>query len=105
MTARCRRGPGAKGAPPPPLLPEVGKPLEAVVATVWPGLKVIPTMDPGASDAEYTDAAGIPTYDVRGIAVDRDDVRMHGRDERVGVASFDKGNEFFYRYLKEITAH
>jgi hypothetical protein len=32
-------------------------------------------------------------------------VRAHGRDERVGVASFYTGNHFFYRYLKAITAH
>jgi acetylornithine deacetylase/succinyl-diaminopimelate desuccinylase-like protein len=98
-----QQAPEHKGAAPPALVPEVGKPLEKVVNEVWPGLKVVPTMDPGASDGVYTDSAGIPTYDVSGIAVERGDVRMHGRDERVGVASFYKGNEFFYRYLKEIT--
>jgi acetylornithine deacetylase/succinyl-diaminopimelate desuccinylase-like protein len=47
---------------------------------------------------------GLPTYGVAGIAVDRGDVRAHGRDERVRVSSFYRGNEFFYRYLKAITA-
>jgi acetylornithine deacetylase/succinyl-diaminopimelate desuccinylase-like protein len=59
----------------------------------------------GASDAIHFSAAGMPTYGVSGIAIDRDDIRMHGRDERVGVASFYTGNQFFYRYLKSITAH
>jgi acetylornithine deacetylase/succinyl-diaminopimelate desuccinylase-like protein len=99
------RAPEHKGAAPPPLIPQVGKPLESVVGAMWPGLRVVPTMDPGASDGVYTDSAGIPTYDVSGIAIDRNDIRMHGRDERVGVESFRKGNEFFYRYLREITAH
>jgi acetylornithine deacetylase/succinyl-diaminopimelate desuccinylase-like protein len=71
---------------------------------MWPGLKVIPYMSAGASDGVYTSAAGLPTYMVAGIAIDRDDVRAHGRDERLRVASFYAGNEFFYRYLKAITA-
>jgi acetylornithine deacetylase/succinyl-diaminopimelate desuccinylase-like protein len=94
-----------RGFPPPPLVPEVQTPLDTVVAATWPGLKVIPVMITGASDAVHTSAAGLPTYGVSGIAIDRDDVRMHGRDERVGVASFYTGNQFFYRYLKAITAH
>ncbi|MGH8276620.1 MAG: M20/M25/M40 family metallo-hydrolase, partial [Steroidobacteraceae bacterium] len=87
------KAPEHKGAAPPPLIPEVEQPLDTLVGAMWPGLKVVPTMDPGASDGVYTDSAGIPTYDVSGIAVDRDDIRMHGRDERVGVASFYMANE------------
>jgi len=98
------KAPDRRGFPPPPLVPEVRKPLETVVAATWPNLKVVPYMDVGASDAVYTSAAGLPTYAVPGIAIDRDDVRAHGRDERVGVGSFYTGNEFFYRYLKSITA-
>jgi acetylornithine deacetylase/succinyl-diaminopimelate desuccinylase-like protein len=96
--------PDRRGFPPPPLMPDVVKPLDTLVAATWPGLKVIPFMDAGASDAVYTSAAGLPTYGVAGIAIDRDDVRAHGRDERVGVASFYTGNDFIYRYLKAITA-
>jgi acetylornithine deacetylase/succinyl-diaminopimelate desuccinylase-like protein len=68
-------------------------------------VKVVPTMSVGASDGIYTSAAGLPTYLVAGIAIDRDDIRMHGRDERLGIASFYAGNEFFYRYLKALTSH
>jgi len=96
--------PDRRGYPPAPLVPEVQKPLDSLVASMWPGLKVIPYMSAGASDGVYTSAAGLPTYMVAGIAIDRDDVRAHGRDERLRVASFYAGNEFFYRYLKAITA-
>jgi acetylornithine deacetylase/succinyl-diaminopimelate desuccinylase-like protein len=96
--------PERRGFSPPPLVAEVGKPLEALVRATWPGLKVVPFMDAGASDAVYTSAAGLPTYGVSGIAIDSDDVRAHGRDERVGTASFYTGNQFFYRYLKAISA-
>ncbi|MGB9332897.1 MAG: M20/M25/M40 family metallo-hydrolase [Steroidobacteraceae bacterium] len=93
-----------KGFPPPPLNPQVLKPLEAVVAAMWPNIKVVPYMDAGASDAIYTAAAGMPTYGISGVAIDEDDVRAHGRDERVGVASFYAGNLFFYRFMKALTS-
>jgi acetylornithine deacetylase/succinyl-diaminopimelate desuccinylase-like protein len=100
----AEKTPDRKSVAPPPLNPEVIKPLEAVVAQMWPKIKVVPYMDAGASDAIYTSAAGMPTYGVSGIGVDFDDVRAHGRDERVGVASFYTGNEFFYRYIKALTS-
>jgi acetylornithine deacetylase/succinyl-diaminopimelate desuccinylase-like protein len=94
---------GELGFPPPALRPEMGRPLEALVAQMWPGLQVVPTMSMGATDAVYTNAAGLPTYIATGIAIDRNDDRSHGRDERVGVESFYRGVEFCYRYLKTIT--
>ncbi len=94
-----------KGFPPPPLSAEIIAPLEKLVTTMWPNLKVVPTMQVGASDAMYTMGAGLPTYAIAGIAVDRDDMRLHGRDERIGVQSFYVANEFFYRYIKALTSH
>jgi acetylornithine deacetylase/succinyl-diaminopimelate desuccinylase-like protein len=91
------------GYPPPPFVPEVQQPLQTVVAAMWPGLKVIPAMDAGASDSIYTESVGLPSYGVSGISIDADRIRMHGRDECVAQASFYKGVEFFYRYLKSIT--
>jgi len=90
----------------PPILPkpEILRPLERVAAQMWPGLPVIPDMETGASDSIYTIAAGIPTYGVNGVAIDQDDIRAHGRDERVRTVAFYDGVEFYYRYLKELTA-
>jgi acetylornithine deacetylase/succinyl-diaminopimelate desuccinylase-like protein len=93
-----------RGYPPPPLSPEIMKPLETLVGQMWPGLKVVPAMSPGASDGVYTEGAGMPTYNISGVAVDKDNLRAHGQDENVGVESFNRGNEFFYRYLKALTA-
>jgi len=42
-----------------------------------------PEMETGASDSKYTTAAGIPTYGVNGVGIDQDDIRAHGKDERV----------------------
>jgi acetylornithine deacetylase/succinyl-diaminopimelate desuccinylase-like protein len=92
--------PAAGGFAPASLPPQLLEPLTQVVGQMWPGIKVIPFMSAGASDATYTSAAGLPTFTFAGLAVDRDDDREHGRDERLGVTSFYRGNEFFYRLMK-----
>jgi acetylornithine deacetylase/succinyl-diaminopimelate desuccinylase-like protein len=93
-----------RGYAPPPLRADVVQPLQSLVATFWPNIEVVPTMSTGASDSVYTSAAGLPTYNLTGVALDRDSERAHGRDERIGIDSFYRGNEFFYRYLKAIAA-
>ena len=50
--------------------------------------------------AENTCMAGIPTHGVQGIFMDRDDIRFHGRDERIGVQSFYEGQTFLYELVK-----
>jgi acetylornithine deacetylase/succinyl-diaminopimelate desuccinylase-like protein len=95
--------PANAALPPAALRPDVFDPLKQVAGEMWPGVPVVPTMAVGASDGKYTNGAGMPTYGVSGIAIDRDDVRAHGRDERVGVESFYRGVEFYYRYLKLLT--
>ncbi len=81
--------------------------MAAVTAStnkLWPGLPVIPTMDSGASDGIYLIRAGIPTYGVSGIFGDEDDVRAHGRDERILVKSFDEGVDFIYDLVTRLSA-
>ena len=94
-----------RGYSPPALNPEVMKPLDKLVGQMWPGLKVVPSMSAGASDGVYTSAAGLPTYMISGVAIDNDNIRAHGQDENVGIESFYRGNEFFYRYLKALASH
>ncbi|HMD47595.1 MAG TPA: M20/M25/M40 family metallo-hydrolase, partial [Bryobacteraceae bacterium] len=83
--------------------PEIMRPLERVADEMWPRAPVIPDMETGASDSVYTMAAGIPSYGINGIAIDQDDIRAHGKDERVRVSSFYDGVDFYYRYLKALT--
>jgi acetylornithine deacetylase/succinyl-diaminopimelate desuccinylase-like protein len=71
---------------------------------MWPGIPVLPSMSTGASDGVYTNAAGMPTYAVSGVAYDRDDIRAHGKDEREWVEGFYRGVDFYYVFLKEVTA-
>ena len=82
--------------------PDLLHAVETVAATMWPGVPVIPTMDSSASDAAMAAPAGIPVYAVSGDAGDVDDGRAHGQDERVGVEAFDRGVDFYYRFLKTL---
>ena len=102
--AVVEKAPAGPLASPPALLPQVMRPLEAAVARMWPGVPVVPTMDTGASDDIYTNAAGMPSYEFSGFAIDTDDVRAHGKDERLGVQSFYDGLDFYYRFLKALTS-
>ena len=52
----------------------------------------------------YLRAAGIPTYGVQGIFMDRDDIRFHGRDERVEVQSFYEAQTFLYDVVKRLAS-
>jgi len=76
--------------------------IEALTAEFWPGTPVIPTMSAGATDGSYLRNAGIPTYGHSGLAGDIDDIRAHGRDERVLVKSFYDGQEYLYRLVKRL---
>jgi acetylornithine deacetylase/succinyl-diaminopimelate desuccinylase-like protein len=96
--------PNRKSFPPPPLRQDVFGPLEKITSEMWPGIPVIPEMATGASDGVYTMGVGWPTYGIAGIAIDRDDIRAHGRDERLGVESYYKGVDFYYRFLKAVTS-
>jgi acetylornithine deacetylase/succinyl-diaminopimelate desuccinylase-like protein len=89
---------------PPPLRPDVFGPIEKITAGMWPGIPVIPSMATGASDGVYTNGAGLPTYGVSGEALNRDDIRAHGKDERVPVESFYHAVDFYYRFLKAVTS-
>jgi acetylornithine deacetylase/succinyl-diaminopimelate desuccinylase-like protein len=89
-------------SPPSPLVPSVFGPLERVTQDLWPGVPVIPNMETGATDGIYLRNAGIPVYGVSGVFLDADDIRAHGRDERIGVREFYEGAEFTYRFVRTL---
>ena len=97
------RGSDRHSLAPPPPRKDVFDPLEQVVSQMWPGIPVLPSMSTGASDGVYTNAAGMPTYAVSGEQYDRDDIRAHGKDERIGVQAFYRGVDFYYAFLKDVT--
>ena len=96
--------PDRKALPPAALKPEVMQPLDKLVNEMWPGTPVIPTMATGASDGVFTNAAGMPTYGISGIALETNDVRAHGKDERVPIESYYRGVDFYYHFVKTLGA-
>lgn len=102
--SRSPVAPDKKSFAPPPLRPDLMKALGRVVDSTWPGAPILPEMEAGASDSIYTMAAGIPSYGVSGIGVDRDDIRAHGKDERLRVDSYYAGVQFYYDLLKALTS-
>ena len=84
------------------LRPDVLNAVKNATDSLWPGVLVVPTMVMGATDGRYLREAGIPTYGIQGIFFDRDDIRFHGRDERVSVQSFYEGQAFLYELVKTL---
>ena len=77
--------------------------IEKLSHETWPDAVVVPTMSAGATDGSYLRNAGIPTYGHSGMANDINDIRAHGKDERVPVKSFYQGNEYLYRLVKMLS--
>jgi acetylornithine deacetylase/succinyl-diaminopimelate desuccinylase-like protein len=91
------RGPTAAN---PPLTPAIMAPIEKLTAEFWPGVPVVPILQAGATDGEFTNAVGIPTYGVEPVFMGPDLGHIHGLNEYVGVQSLLEGREFLYRLVK-----
>jgi acetylornithine deacetylase/succinyl-diaminopimelate desuccinylase-like protein len=96
--------PDEQQLPPVTLREDVMKPLRKVSAEFWPGMPVLPNMAIGASDSRYAYAAGMPSFGIQGVAFDNNDIRAHGKDERLPAQSFNTGVLFYYRFLKALTS-
>ncbi len=97
IAAEVTRGPSS------PLNPDLMHTIARITDTLWPGVPVVPTMVPGATDGRFLRAVNIPTYGVQGFFLDqKTDLRMHGRDERMHVKSFYEGQTFLYQLVKAL---
>ena len=77
--------------------------IERVTKRLW-NIPVIPVMETGATDGLYLRNAGIPVYGVSGVFVDINDIRAHGRDERIGVQDYYDGAEYIYQLVREVSS-
>jgi acetylornithine deacetylase/succinyl-diaminopimelate desuccinylase-like protein len=99
-------------SPPSPLAPEIFKAIETAADAVYgrgrtgrpasTGVPLVPYMETGATDGLLLRNAGTPVYGVSGIAYDPDDMRAHGKDERILVTSFTDGLEFIYQLARAL---
>lgn len=91
------------GVPPSPLRPDVVAAYTKAVRTLHPGAPVFAEMSTGATDGHYFRAVGMPIYGVGGSwIVVPDDIRAHGRDERLPVKALDDGVEHWRILLTEL---
>jgi acetylornithine deacetylase/succinyl-diaminopimelate desuccinylase-like protein len=61
-------------------------------------------METGATDGLYLRNAGMPVYGVSGVPLDADDIRAHGRDERIRVAAFYAGLDYMERLVPALAS-
>ncbi len=94
--------PERKAIVPPAPLKEVFGPLTRITNALWRGIPVTPEMEDGASDSIYFAQAGYPCYGYSAIALERNDVRAHGQDERLPIDSYWKSLDFFYSFSKTL---
>jgi acetylornithine deacetylase/succinyl-diaminopimelate desuccinylase-like protein len=85
-----------KPSPGSPLSPDLMTAVERVAAKHFPGAVVLPEMEAGATDGLYLRNVGVPVYGLAAIFNDPTDVRAHGRDERIPVASFYDAVDFWH---------
>jgi acetylornithine deacetylase/succinyl-diaminopimelate desuccinylase-like protein len=90
-------------APASPMRTDLMNAVTGVTTQLWPGVQTVPMMVMGATDGAYLRSAGIPTYGIQGFFYDRDDIRFHGRDERLRVESFYQGQTFLYELVKRMS--
>lgn len=93
----------ATPSPPSALKPDIMGPIERVTKQLW-NIPVIPVMETGATDGLYFRNAGVPVYGVSGVFVDINDVRAHGKDERIGVQDYYDGAEYIYQLVKAVSS-
>ncbi len=102
ISAPETRGPTSS---PPALTPAVMMPIEKLASQFWPGVPVLPILQAGATDGEFTNAVGIPTFGVEPVFFGPDLGNIHGLNEYVGVKSLLEGREFLYRLVKDYAEH
>jgi acetylornithine deacetylase/succinyl-diaminopimelate desuccinylase-like protein len=79
----------AMPSPPSPPTPAIIAIVGRALASIAPGVPIIPYMESGATDALYFRNAGIPVYGVAGLFAAEEELdRLHGRDERIAVTAF-----------------
>lgn len=91
-------------SPASPLRPDVIQPVTTLAHRMWPGAVVVPEMSTGASDGLYVRNAGIPVYGTSAVFERIDDIRAHGRDERIGVKAYHDAAQYWYQLVKTLAS-
>ncbi|MDZ7769114.1 MAG: M20/M25/M40 family metallo-hydrolase [Woeseiaceae bacterium] len=90
-------------SPPSPLTPSIVEPIRDVATERGPASQAVPEMSTGATDGLFMRNVGIPVYAVSAIAEDPNENRIHGKDERIRVESFNDSLQYWYRLVKRLS--
>jgi acetylornithine deacetylase/succinyl-diaminopimelate desuccinylase-like protein len=90
-----------QGSSPPPLTRAIMAPVERAAARLWPGVPIVPTMSPGATDGRHLNNAGIPTYGMSGMFSVPGESNAHGLNEKIRVQSVYEGREFLEAIVRD----
>ncbi|HEX3848534.1 MAG TPA: M20/M25/M40 family metallo-hydrolase [Steroidobacteraceae bacterium] len=91
------RGPAVQ---PPALTAAIMGPVEKLAEEYFPGVPVLPVLQPGGTDGLFMIAAGIPTYGIEPLFTGADLGHIHGLNEFVSVKSLMDCRAFLYRLIK-----
>jgi len=92
-------------APPSSLTSDLYQVFERVTPQQFPGAAVAPLLSPYATDSAALRLHNVQAYGLLPFPLtEADQLRMHGDDERIPVASFRTGVEFLYRIVHEFVA-
>ncbi len=81
-------------APPAPPSPSAGRLYGALVKVLGAEAPVVPAMVPGFTDSRFFRQRGVAAYGVSPFALEgADSAGIHGVDERIPIAAFDRGVE------------
>jgi acetylornithine deacetylase/succinyl-diaminopimelate desuccinylase-like protein len=97
VTTLETRGPSS---PPPPLTAQILAPVEKLTKEFFPGVPVLPILQAGATDGQFLNASGIPTYGIEPLFAGPDLGHIHGLNEYISVKSLLDCRDFLYRLIK-----
>lgn len=86
-----------------PLRPDILSAYEKSIHVNFPNAPIMPIMSTGATDARPFRIAGIPVYGVNGAwGVSPDDLRAHGKDERLPVKALENNVDHWERMITSL---
>ncbi len=75
--------------------------LSNAILGVYPQAEAAPFLFPASSDNNYFRQFGIPTYGITPVVMSRTDLEsIHGTDERIKLPDLRRGEDIFYRFLR-----
>ena len=93
---------GGENAPPSSLDTPLYQSIERVGQQDFPGAVVLPYLSTGATDSAQLRLHDVQAYGLLPFPLpEEDQLRMHGNDERIPIASFHQGVAFLYHVVSE----